>query len=64
MEKSTRIGIIAGSVAVIYIVVITILTVCSIISFNVCAILIFAPILGVGVFALVFILIKFIADFG
>ena len=64
MEKSTKIGIIAGSVAVIYIMTITILAVCSIISFNVCAILIFTPILGVGVFALVFIVIKFIMDFG
>lgn len=64
MEKSTKIGLIAGSVAVIYIMTLTILAVCSIISFNVCAILIFAPILGVGVFALVFILIKFIMDFG
>lgn len=64
MEKSTRIGLIAGTITVIYIMAIIILGACEVLSFNICALLILSPILGVGVFALVFILIKFIMDFG
>ena len=64
MEKSTRIGIIAGSVSVIYIMVMAILGACGVLSFNACALSILLPILAVGVFALVFLVIKFIMDFG
>lgn len=64
MEKSTRIGLMAGTITVIYIMAITILGACGVLSFNICALLILSPILGIGVFALVFILIKFIMDFG
>ena len=64
MEKSTKIGIIAGAIAVIYIVVATILAVCGVISCTASVILIFAPPLGIGIFTLVFILVKFIMDFG
>lgn len=64
MEKSTKIGIIAGAIAVIYIVVATILAVCGVVSCTASVILIFAPPLGIGIFTLVFILVKFIMDFG
>lgn len=64
MEKSTKIGIIAGAIVVIYIVVATILAVCGVVSCTASVILIFAPPLGIGIFTLVFILVKFIMDFG
>lgn len=64
MEKSTKIGLMAGAIDAIYTIVAIILGVCGIISFNLCALLVLVPILGIGVFALVFIVIKFIADFG
>lgn len=63
MEKSTIIGIIAGAIAVIYIAAVTILTVCGVISCVACAILIPAPALILGVFMMVFMLVKFIVDF-
>lgn len=64
MEKSTIIGIIAGITAVVYIAVVTILAVCEVISCVACAILIPAPFLILGVFMMVFMLVKFIVDFG
>lgn len=64
MEKSTIIGLIAGAFTMIYATVVTILGACGILSFNLCALLVLVPILGVGVFALVFIVVKFITDFG
>ena len=64
MEKSTKIGIITGSISVIYITVMVILGACGVLSFNACALSILLPILAVCVFALVFLVIKFIMDFG
>lgn len=64
MKKGTIISLIAGAISVIYTTIITILGACGILTFNLCALLVLTPILGVGVFTLVFIIIKLITDFG
>lgn len=63
MEKSTKIGLIAGAIGSIYIIIVSILAGCSIISVNACLLLILVPILCIGVFELIFIITKIIMDY-
>lgn len=64
MKKGTINGMIAGAITVIYTIIVVILGACGVISLNLCALLALAPILGLAVFTLVFIIFMFIRDFG
>lgn len=63
MEKSTKVGLIAGAIGAIYIIIVSILAGCGVVSLNACLLLIVVPIVCVGVFELIFIITKCIMDF-